>query len=62
MNEPDASNMSEPAISIIDEPDNLNSQDEDELTDELGANLEEYNNEVLDSTNNVETISEDICM
>ncbi|CAG8779246.1 4303_t:CDS:2, partial [Dentiscutata erythropus] len=52
MNEPNASNISKPAISIMDEPDNLNSQDENKLTDELDADLEEHNNEVLDSTNN----------
>ncbi|CAG8790859.1 8300_t:CDS:1, partial [Dentiscutata erythropus] len=45
INKPDASNISESAISIMDKSDNSNSQDEDELTDKLDANLEEYNNE-----------------
>ncbi|CAG8736974.1 23371_t:CDS:1, partial [Gigaspora rosea] len=49
--------MSEPGIF---EPNNLNSRDEDELTDELDVDPEESNNEVLNSTSNVETFLEDI--
>ncbi|CAG8765755.1 6185_t:CDS:2, partial [Gigaspora rosea] len=43
---PDVSNMSEPGVF---KPNNLNSQNEDELTDELDVDFEESNNEGLNS-------------